>query len=91
MITLSEAFRLCKISDAEGVHLKAADDIRNEEHYFWSKRLIELVDMKKIKVVCIYPKFYFDGSFGGMAFTLRGVTSKELKDLSYIAMRKRGE
>ena len=85
MITLSKAFRLCGIG-SESVYLQAANDKNGEEHYFWSAKLKELVDMKKIKVVGIYPKFdRYDGDFCGMVFAVRGVDSKELRDLSHKA------
>ena len=83
MITLSKAFRLCGIG-AESVYLQAASDKNSEKHYFWSAKLRELVDMKKIKVVGIYPKFdRYDGDFCGMVFTVRGLTGEELRELSH--------
>ena len=88
MITLSEAFRLCNTGD-ESVYLQAASDLNYEEFYFWSARLRELVDMKRIKVVGIYPKFDRYGSdFCGMVFAVRGMTTKELRELSYRASMK---
>lgn len=88
MITLSQAFRLCNIGD-ESVYLQAASDPQYEEHYFWSAKLREMVDMKKIKVVGIYPKFDRYGTdFCGMAFVVRGKTYSELWKLSHDAMAR---
>ena len=84
-ITLSEAFRLCNIGN-ESVYLQAASDPQHGEYYFWSAKLREMVDMKKIKVVGIYPRFEKYGyDFCGIAFTIRGMTAKELRELSYRA------
>ena len=89
MITLSQAFRLCNIGD-ESVYLQAASDLNYEDFYFWSSKLRELVDMKKLKVVGIYPKHDRYGTdFCGMAFTIRGMTAKELRELSYRASMRR--
>lgn len=89
MITLSEAFRLCNISNAEGVYLQAASKVRGEDHYFWSARLCELVDMKKIYVVGIKPQFEIYGpDYCGMKFVVRGISDKELRELSYRASMK---
>ena len=88
MVTLSEAFRLCNTGD-ESVYLQAASDPHYEEYYFWSAKLRELVDMKKIKVVGIYPKFDRYGSdFCGMVFAVRGMTAEELRKLSWRASMK---
>ena len=85
MITLSQAFRLCNIGD-ERVYLQAASDPNYNEFYFWSAKLRKLVDMKKLKVVGIYPRFERYGSgYCGMAFTVRGMNAEELRKLMYRA------
>lgn len=89
MITLSDAFRLCKISNSESVYLIAATNNKYEDHRFWSSRLIELVDMKKINVVGIAPRFErYGNEFFGMQFRVQGITDKELRDLSLRAATK---
>ena len=83
MITLIEAFRLCKIADDEFVYLKAADDKSpfGEEELFSSKAVRKTFDMKKLKVVEIRPLFErFGPDYLGIMFTVRGITTKELHE-----------
>lgn len=88
MITLSQAFRLCDIR-AESVFLRAATDDKYLEHYFWAPNLRELADMKKIKVVKIYPAFeHYGPGFKGMCFVVRGISSDKLRKLSLRSSMK---
>ena len=89
MITLSEAFRLCEIG-RESVYLQTTDSKTfRGEYYFWSDRLRELVDMKKIKVVKILPNFERHGpDFLGMKFIVSGITEEELLKLERRAITK---
>lgn len=83
MITLSEAFRLCHIGE-EAVYLRENGKTNWDDHYFWSKKVRNKFDMKKIKVVGIEPKFERYGyDFDGMCFIVTGITDKELRDAEY--------
>lgn len=68
MITLSQAFKLCKIRDDELVHLRLAycATLRGFDIYT-GKYIREKMDMKKIWVVSIRPFFSF-GEYEGMEF-----------------------
>lgn len=83
MITLTQAFRLCHIGN-EVVYLKPkGETVRSTG--IWSKRLRELVDMKKIKVVGIDARFETYGpSFLGMEFTVTGLSQIEIERLSFM-------
>ena len=84
MITLSKAFRLCGVTGNEVVYLKAADDPNHNEYWFWTGRIIELFDMKKIHVIKIRPKFSIpDFTFKGFVFTVRGMNADDLRKMSY--------
>lgn len=86
MITLTKAFKLCGIG-AESVYLQAASDTHRIEFFFWSTKLREVADMKKLKVVGIYPKIDVnDGEFKGMVFVVRGMSRDELDAIRCKAM-----
>lgn len=70
MITLSQAFKLCKIRDDELVYLRRSNvsfaTLRGLDIYT-GKYIREKMDMKKIWVVSIRPFFSF-GEYEGMEF-----------------------
>ena len=87
-ITLSRAFRLCGIRES-AVYLRAFGDQTYTDHYFWAGRVRELLDMKRLIVTRIEPKFEpYGPGFDGMLFTVKGITAEELRKLSYRAMNK---
>ncbi len=87
-ITLSRAFRLCGIRES-AVYLRAFGDQAYTDHYFWSGRVRELLDMTKLIVMRIEPRFEpYGPDFDGMLFTVKGITAEELRKLSYRAMNK---
>jgi len=81
MITLSEAFKLCDVRD-EAVYLRHVDEphsIWNSGHYFWSKKIRDKMDMRKIQVVKIEPEEeHFGSGFRGWRFVVAGITPEEL-------------
>ena len=54
MISLISAFRLCRIKD-EMVYLQIEGS--NQDVAFWSEKLRKRLDMKRIQVVGIIPRF----------------------------------
>ena len=84
MIPLSKAFRLCDIRE-EHVYLRVVGPGQNREYIcFWAPRLRELVDMKKIRVLRINPRFQTYGdAFLGMSFEVVGISKEELRRLSH--------
>ena len=81
MISLAEAFRLCGIKE-EPVYLRCQNEstnIWNNGHYFWSAKIRNKFDMRKIKVVRIDLAFErFGHDFLGWQFIVKGVTPEEL-------------
>lgn len=79
MLTLIKAFRLCQICN-EPVFIRSVDGNIFAERYFWSEKVREQFDMKKVRVVRIEPLFsrYEYNSYRGMLFVVRGITDKEL-------------
>lgn len=76
MITLIQAFKLCGIH-SEMVFLRTKGSRYN--HSFWSTKIISRLDMKRIKVIGIEPRFESYGSeYLGMCFTVCGITEEEL-------------
>lgn len=70
MVTLKEAFKLCRIDDREVIHL--CDSVENER--CWSnpmtgKQVRERYDMKRTMVTAIVPHFCF-GEFEGFSFII---------------------
>lgn len=87
-ITLSRAFLLCGIRE-EKVYLRAFGDQTYTDHYFWSGRVRELLDMTKLIVTRIEPRFEpYGPDFDGMLFIVKGITAEELRKLSYRAANK---
>lgn len=83
MVTLSEAFKLCRIKD-ECVYLQENGKSEWKDHIFWSKKVRDTFDMKKIKVVGIEPRFERCGyDFMGMRFIVTGITDEELQKAEY--------
>lgn len=79
MITLSEAFRLCNIGE-EAVYLQMAGDKANKRYHFWSRKVREKLDMRKIKVVGIRPLWETYGpNYLGLLFIVRGITQEQLQ------------
>lgn len=82
MITLSEAFRLCNIRE-EAVYLRHVEehsDIWDTGHYFWSKKIRDKFDMRKIQVVKIELEFeHFSSKFLGWRFVVTGISPEELR------------
>lgn len=78
MITMSKAYKLC---GCDGVYLCPID----EHEYFgavWlsDKKIRENLDMKKIKVIRIYPHISIsNGEYLGEEFFVTGITRKELR------------
>ena len=78
MITLSEAFKLCQIGE-ELVCLRPIGRAKSRDHYFWSTKIRNRLDMKKINVVCIRPKFAPQSpDFECMKFVVTGISEDEL-------------
>ena len=85
MITLSEAFKLCGIGE-EAVYLRHVKDPPGSHwsYYFWSKKIRDKFDMKKVRVIRIETEFeHFGPEFLGFRFVVDGMTQEELKKLSY--------
>ena len=86
MITLIEAYRLCNIKE-EAVLLQAANDTRQDHFWFWSKRVPELFDMRKVKVIRIEPCWERYGpDYLGMLFVVRGIDAETLRELEHKGM-----
>ncbi|MCI8843255.1 MAG: hypothetical protein HFF08_03990 [Oscillospiraceae bacterium] len=71
MITLKEAFKLCRIDDREVVHF--CDSVEQEKMWSWpmtGKEVREKYDMKNTIVTSILPHFCC-GEFKGFSFVLR--------------------
>lgn len=71
MVTLKEAFKLCRIDDREVIYL--CDSVENER--CWSnpmtgKQVREKYDMQRTVVTAIVPHFCF-GEFEGFSFIIR--------------------
>ena len=81
MITLAKAFKLCNIGE-EAVYLRHVNEsssVWNQGHYYWSKRIRDKLDMKKVKVIKIEPAFeHFGPEFIGWRFVVSGITPEEL-------------
>lgn len=76
MITLKEAFKLCRIEDREIVHFR--DRMENEQtpgFLVTGKGVKEKYDMKNTLVTAILPRFCC-GEFGGFTF----ITRKKLQE-----------
>lgn len=86
MITLSQAFRLCGI-DHEVVYLQA---VGSRDDFFFSERKIRnMLDMKKIKVIRIEPRFdRFGPDYLGMLFVVRGIDGESLKKLYWKCLQE---
>lgn len=85
MITLSEAFKLCGIKE-ETIYLRHVEESNSvwSGHYFWSKKIRDKMDMRKIRVVKIEPAFEHYGSdFIGWRFIVAGITPEELTRIEY--------
>lgn len=70
MVTMKEAFKLCRIDDREVIHL--CDSVENEP--CWSspmtgKQVREKYDMQRTMVTAIVPHFCF-GEFEGFSFII---------------------
>ena len=70
MITLIEAFHLCKIRDDEIVHLRRRGESRIWSAAYTGKEIRNKRDMKATKVLSITPHFCF-GEFEGMEFEIK--------------------
>lgn len=86
MITLAEAFKLCEIGE-ETVFLRHVDEPKNiwdSGHRFWSKKIRDKFDMRKIRVVNIELEFeHFGPEFRGWRFVVAGITPEELYRIEY--------
>lgn len=87
MITLSEAFRLCDIEDAEIVWLMNAGaetyGLFGGKHGVNARMIRNKTDMKKIEVHRISVQHDYDGDFCGMVFVVNGIPEEELIRLEY--------
>lgn len=71
MVTLKEAFKLCRVDDREVLHL--CDNLEYEK--MWSvpmtgRQVKEKYDMRNTLVTAIVPHFCF-GEFEGFTFVIR--------------------
>ncbi len=81
MITLSEAFKLCDITEEHVflLHVDEPKSVWNDGHYFWSSKIRNKLDMKHIRVLKIEPCFeHFGSDFKGFKFTVAGITPEKL-------------
>ena len=86
MITLSEAFRLCDVRDEPVYlrHVEESNSVWNTGHYFWSKKIRDKLDMRKIRVIKIEPAFeHFGPEFIGWRFIVAGITPEELTRIEH--------
>lgn len=85
MITLSKAFRLCGI-EREIVYLQTIGS-RND-FFFTARKIRNKLDMKKIKVIRIEPRFeHFGPDYLGMLFVVRGIDGEALKQLYWECLQ----
>lgn len=87
MITLSEAFRLCNVGNEPVylIHVNELKSVWSPDCYFYSRKIRDRFDMKKVKVVKIDLKFESFGSdFIGWRFVVSGITPEELHKESLI-------
>lgn len=86
MITLAEAFKMCNVGE-EAVylrHVSESNSIWNTCHRFWSKKIRDKFDMRKIRVIKIELEFeHFGAEFRGWRFVVAGITPEELKKIEY--------
>jgi len=88
MITLSEAFRLCGIKD-ETVYLLHKGGKWTEDKCFWSGSLVKLIDMKKLHVIKIMPRFEHYGSgYQGFLFVVKDLSKEQIEQLYYETLRR---
>ena len=86
MITLSKAFRLCGI-DREIVYLQAAGS--RDNFFFAARKIRNKLDMKKIRVIRIEPRFdKFGPDYLGMLFVVRGIDGEALKQLYWKCLQE---
>lgn len=86
MVTLSQAFRLCGI-DHEIVYLQAVGS--RDDFFFAAKKIRNKLDMKKIKVIRIEPKFEcFGPDYLGMLFVVRGIDKRALEKLYWKCLQE---
>ena len=73
MVTLIEAFRLTDVRDDDIVYLRPKGQARFYSIIASGKRIREKLDMKRVKVVRISPRFEVDGyDYEGIEFTVTG-------------------
>lgn len=70
MITLTQAFRLCRVRDDEVVYLRKPSVSFNWPSIYTGKEVREKYDMKHTMVTEIHPRFSF-GEFEGMEFIVK--------------------
>lgn len=88
MISLISAFRLCDIRD-EIVYLRLdGDKDPFSSLFFWSEKIRKKLDMKKVKVVQIRPKFSY-GDYEGIEFVVRGISKQEIERAYYNSLLDR--
>lgn len=87
MITLSEAFRLCNVENEPVylIHVNELKSVWSPDYYFYSKKIRDRFDMKKVKVVKIDLRFEnFGDAFLCWRFVVSGITPEELHKESLI-------
>ncbi len=70
MVTLKEAFRLCRVDDRQVIHL--CDSVEQAQMWSWpmtGKEVREKYDMKHTMVTAIFPHFCI-GEFEGFTFVI---------------------
>lgn len=73
MVTLIEAFRLTDVRDDDIVYLRPKGQTRFYSIIASGKRIREKLDMKRVKVVRISPRFEVCGyDYEGIEFTVTG-------------------
>lgn len=85
MLTLAQAFRLCGVGE-ETVFLKTPEQehsILDPSYPAWSKKIRDTLDMKKIVVYRISPRFeHFGPEFLGWCFHVKGADLDMLRKIS---------
>lgn len=84
MITLSEAFKLCHIKAEKMVYLRENGKDDWHDYLISAKTIRNKLDMKKIRVVGIEPKFQrYGNDYLGLCFVVTGISEKEIQKLQY--------
>lgn len=70
MITLKQAFSLCRIQDSDIVYLRLSGSTRYDGQWWTGKNVRSQFDMKNTEVKHINVRFAYEGDFEGFEFEL---------------------